>query len=99
MKPSAILINVTRGPIVDEGALLQALQGGLIAGAGLDATPREPLPPDSPLWGMDNVVITPHAAGGSPHSANRSVARFCENLRRWRRGQPLEGLVDKAKGY
>lgn len=99
MKPSAILINVTRGPIVEEGALLQALQGGLIAGAGLDATPREPLPSDSPLWRMENVIITPHTAGGSPHSANRSVARFCENLRRWRRGQPLEGLVDKAEGY
>lgn len=96
MKCSAILINVTRGAIVDEAALVQALQEGLVAGAGLD---EPPLQLDSPLWDMDQVVITSHVAGGSPRSADRCVRRFCDNLVRWRQGLALEGLVDKVKGY
>jgi phosphoglycerate dehydrogenase-like enzyme len=99
MKPGAFLVNVTRGAIIDEGALLRALSEGRIAGAGLDVTPVEPLPPESPLWTLPNVVITPHTAGASQMRARRNVARFIENLRRYRRGEPLEGLIDKQKGY
>lgn len=99
MKPTAYLINVTRGPIVDDGALVAALREGRIAGAGLDVTPIEPLPPDHPLWEMPNVVITPHTAGASQKRAQRNIERFVENLRRYRLEQPLEGLIDKRKGY
>jgi len=99
MKPSSYVINVTRGPIIDGGALVQALQAGEIAGAGLDVTPVEPLPPDNPLWQMPNVVITPHTAGASQMRGHRNVRRFIENLRRYRAGEPLDGLVDKQKGY
>lgn len=99
MRRHAFLINVTRGEIVEEEALVQALREGLIAGAGLDVTPREPLPPDSPLWGMPNVIIGSHTAGASPFRSDRVVDRFCRNLRHWRAGEPLEGLIDKKKGY
>ena len=99
MKPTAILINVTRGEIVDGDALVRALREGRLAGAGLDVTPEEPLPADHPLWQFDNVVITPHIAGASQLRAGRNIERFCENLRRYRRGLPLIGLVDKDLGY
>lgn len=99
MRRHAFLINVTRGRIVDEAALMEALTQGLIGGAGLDVQPREPLPEDHPLWRMDNVLITPHVAGGSPNRQDRIVALFCENLRRLLAGQPLLGVIDKRKGY
>jgi phosphoglycerate dehydrogenase-like enzyme len=99
MKRRSILINVTRGPIVDEESLVQALQQGLIAGAGLDVLPREPLPEDHPLWSMDNAVITPHVAGASPYRPDRVVSLFCENLERLRAGRELIGVIDKKKGY
>jgi phosphoglycerate dehydrogenase-like enzyme len=99
MQRHAILINVTRGPIVDETSLLQALRDHLIAGAGLDVTPVEPLPPDHPLWSMENVVITPHAAGASPLRLDRAVDLFCRNLVALREGRPLESVIDKRKGY
>lgn len=99
MKRSAILINVTRGKIMDASALTQALEEGLIAAAGLDVTPEEPLPSDSPLWNMDNVIITPHASGGSPARIDRLVKLFCENLRRFLAGRPLLSVIDKRKGY
>ena len=99
MRPQAILINVTRGAIVDGEALLEALRSGQIGGAGLDVTNPEPLPPEHPLWQLPNVVITPHAAGGSPLRQDRVVDLFCANLRRWLTGQPLEGVIDKTKGY
>lgn len=99
LKRSAILINVTRGAIVDEASLVQALEEGLIAAAGLDVTPQEPLPSDSPLWRLENAVVTPHTAGASQYRAERNVDRFCENLRRIRRGEPLIGVIDKVKGY
>ncbi len=99
MKRSAILINVTRGGIVDGEALVAALRGGEIAGAGLDVAPEEPLHPDHPLWAMPNVVMTPHTAGASQLRAGRNVARFCENLERFRRGQPLLGQIDKQAGF
>lgn len=99
MQRHALLINVTRGQIVDEQALLAALAEGQIGGAGLDVVPQEPLPADHPLWRMDNVLITPHTAGGSPNRDGRSVALFCENLRRYLAGAPLLGAIDKRKGY
>ena len=80
MQHHALLINVTRGRIVDEAALLDALEGNLIGGAGLDVVPQEPLPEDHPLWKMDNVVITPHTAGGSPTGTDGAwpcSARIC----------------------
>ncbi|HXH20786.1 MAG TPA: D-2-hydroxyacid dehydrogenase [Dehalococcoidia bacterium] len=99
MRRGSYLVNVTRGPIVVAEALVRALREGRLAGAGLDVTPLEPLPPDHPLWSMPNVVITPHTAGASQMRGHRNVQRFIENLRRFRAGEPLEGLVDKRKGY
>ena len=90
---SALLINVTRGEIVDGEALAEAVRTGQIAGAGLDVWPMEPLPLDHPLWTTRNVLMTPHIAGGSQHRAPRNVARFCTNLHRFREGAELEGVV------
>ena len=99
MQNHALLINVTRGRIVDEAALMEALNENRIGGAGLDVVPQEPLPGDHPLWEMENVVITPHTAGGSPNRDGRCVALFCENLRRYMDGLPLLSVIDKRKGY
>ena len=99
MRSHALLINVTRGKIVDERALMEALRTGAIGGAGLDVTPQEPLPEDHPLWRMENVIVTPHAAGGSPNRIDRSVDLFCENLRRLMAGEPLLSVIDKRKRY
>ena len=99
MKSHALLINVTRGKIVDGPALTRALTSGSIGGAGLDVTPEEPLPTDSPLWDMPNVIITPHVAGGSPIRLDRTVGLFCDNLERLLVGKPLLSVIDKEKGY
>ncbi len=99
MREHALLINVTRGKIVLEDALIDALEQGMIGGAGLDVTPREPLPQEHSLWHMENVIITPHTAGGSPHRLDRIVEFFAENLGRWLAGDPLLGVIDKHKGY
>ena len=99
MRNHALLINVTRGDIVDGPSLLEALKNGAIGGAGLDTSPGEPLPDDHPLWNMDNVVITPHTAGGSPARVARIVDVFCDNLTRYLEGRPLTGLIDKRKGH
>ena len=100
MRRGAILVNVTRGGIMDGPALIEALEQGWIGGAGLDVTPEEPLPQDNPLWQMKNVVITPHTAGASPNRDRRAVEQFCENLRRYIAGErPLIGEIDKSKGY
>ena len=99
MKPTAILINVTRGEIVYGDDLLTALNEGLVWGAGLDVTDPEPLPKNHPLWTHPRVIVTPHTAGGSPRRADRIVDTFCENLRRLRAGRPLVALIDKQKGY
>lgn len=98
-KRGSIFINVTRGEIVDEDGIVRALREGILHSAGLDVTPREPLPPDSELWRLPNVIVGCHTAGGSPHRGQRAVDRFCANLRRLRNGEPLEGLIDKRKGY
>ena len=99
MRPTAILINVTRGAIVYGEDLCAALDEGLIWGAGLDVTDPEPLPMDHRFWTHPRVIITPHTAGGSPRRAQRVIDTFCENLRRLRAGQPLLALIDKEKGY
>lgn len=99
MQKHALLINVTRGKIVDEASLLEALETGEIAGAGLDVVPQEPLPEDHPLWKMENVIITPHTAGGSPNRQDRIVGLFCDNLKRLMAGEPLLSVIDKQKGY
>lgn len=99
MKRGAILINVTRGELIDESALIAALDSGQLAGAGLDTAPGEPLPPNNPLWRMENVIVTPHVAGASPRRGDRIVELFCENLHRYQRGEALMGVIDKTKGY
>ncbi len=99
MKPSAYLVNIARGAIVDEAALVQALRQGHIAGAGLDVFEREPLPDESPLWSMDSVLISPHVAGFTPRYDERATALFVENLGRYLSGEPLLNLVDKTRGY
>jgi phosphoglycerate dehydrogenase-like enzyme len=84
---------------VDEKALIDALKEGNLAGAALDVFETEPLPEDSPLWTMDNVQITPHASGTTPHYNDRAFAILLENLKRYVAGQELKNIVDKAKGY
>jgi len=99
MKPTAYLINVGRGALVDEPALISALTEGRIAGAGLDVFAKEPLAAESPLWTLPNVLITPHNAGDSPRSHERLMELFCENLRRYLVGEDLLNVVDKGEGY
>jgi phosphoglycerate dehydrogenase-like enzyme len=99
IKPSAYLINIGRGGTVDEPALIRALQEGRLAGAGLDVFAEEPLPADSPLWEMENVIITPHSAGATPHYHERAMAIFLDNLRRYVAGDELQNVVDKRRGY
>jgi phosphoglycerate dehydrogenase-like enzyme len=99
MKPSAYLINIGRGVIVDLGDLTAALQAGEIAGAGLDVFETEPLPRDHPLWALPNVIITPHVAGASPRIAERHLAVIVENVRRFARGEPLANVADKRRWY
>ncbi|HEY8449859.1 MAG TPA: D-2-hydroxyacid dehydrogenase [Bacillota bacterium] len=97
--PNGYLINIGRGELIDEPALISALQEGRIAGAGLDVFATEPLPAESPLWRLPNVVITPHVAGSLRDYIGRATEVFCENLRRFRAGQPLHNEVDKLRGY
>ncbi len=99
MRPSAYFINIARGAVVDEAALLTALSEGWIAGAGLDTFSTEPLPPDSPFWSLPNVFVTPHCSGFSPQVTERIIALFLDNLTRYRTGTPLRNLVDKQAGY
>ena len=99
MKPTALLINVARGQLVDEAALADALTAGRLGGAGLDAFAREPLAPDSPLWTLPNVLITPHTAAFTGDYWTPVVDLFLENVARFRRGDPLVNLVDKRVGY
>ena len=99
MKPTALLINITRGELVDAEALVEAMRAGQISGAGLDVAPIEPLPPEHPLWTTPNVLMTPHIAGGSQFRTPRLLDRFCRNLVHLRNGEPLEGVIDRTKGY
>ncbi|MFQ5877486.1 MAG: D-2-hydroxyacid dehydrogenase [Acidobacteriota bacterium] len=99
MKPTALLINIGRGALVQESALVRALRENWIAGAGLDVLEREPLPPTSPLWNMPHVVITPHVAGSHPEYMARSADIFMRNLGRYLAGEPLINDVDKRTRY
>ncbi len=99
MKPTAYLINVARGTLVDEAALIETLQRRAIAGAALDVTEREPLPPDSPLWKLDNVLITPHISAVSEHLWDRQTELILDNLERWFAGKELRNRVDLKRGY
>jgi phosphoglycerate dehydrogenase-like enzyme len=101
MKPGAIVVNVGRGPVIDESALVRALVSRRIAGASLDVFEHEPLPHDSPLWGMETVLISPHAADRTvdPDWVELTMRCFVENFHRYRNGQALENVVDKRAGY
>ncbi len=99
MKPTAYLINIARGNLIDEAALVRALQEGLLAGAGLDVFSKEPLPADSPLWEFPNVIISPHIAGGMEDYQERATDVFVENLKRYLEGEKLLNIVDKKRGY
>lgn len=99
MKNTALIVNVTRGAIIDNEALARALAAGKVRGAGLDVTSPEPLPIDHTLWQQKNVIITPHTAGASQTRVHRNVARFVANLRKYREGAALEGEIDKVKGF
>jgi len=101
MKPSAIVINVGRGPVIDEAALIRALREGRIAAASLDVYEQEPLPSDSPLWELDNVLLSPHCADRTidPDWLDLSMNFFVDNFRRYRNGQALLNIVDKQAGY
>lgn len=95
----AILINVARGAVVDEQALVEALRSGHLAGAALDVFAEEPLPLDSPLWSMDNVLVSPHSASTSDRENALLAGLFCENLRRYLDGQPLMNVLDVSRLY
>ena len=99
MKPSAVLINIGRGGVIHESDLIAALEQKTIRGAALDVTEIEPLPSDSPLWGTENVIITPHHSGISGQYMNRAIERFCLNLQAFLENKPLPNLVDKERGY
>ncbi len=101
MKKSAVLINVGRGTVVDEPALVRALTEGWIAGAALDVFETEPLPKDSALWGLENVLLSPHCTDRTinPDWLEMAALRFVENFKRYLKGEPLEYLVDKKAGY
>ena len=99
LRRGALLVNVGRGPIVDEAAMLAALENGQLGGAALDVFDSEPLPPDSPLWRMPNVIVSPHCADSTPESPQRSLDIFLENLARFRRGEALLNVVDRHEGY
>jgi phosphoglycerate dehydrogenase-like enzyme len=99
MKRSAILVNVGRGTAIDQDALVEALRGRKIAGAGLDVTTPEPLPAEHPLWKLDNCFISPHNSSNSYYSTQRIVDLFTQNLHRYIKGETLGHLVDMEKGY
>jgi phosphoglycerate dehydrogenase-like enzyme len=99
LRPSAVLINIARGAIVDEPALIDALRSGRLAGAALDVVAREPLAADSPLWDMPNVLITPHSMSTALDENQRLVDLFCQNLRRYLADEPLINEFNKSRGY
>jgi phosphoglycerate dehydrogenase-like enzyme len=99
MSPKAILVNVSRGQLIDDAALVAAVQQGQIEGAALDVFEQEPLPPDSPVWTLPNVLITPHTSGFRLDHWDAAVAIFSENLRRYESGREMLNRVDKSAGY
>lgn len=99
LKPTAYLVDVSRGGILNQEALITALRERRIGGAALDVFPQEPLPPESPLWNFPNVIISPHIAGNTPRYDERAVELFSENLRRYLAGLPLYNLINPERGY
>ena len=99
MKPGVFLADVSRGGIVVETALVQALQSGHVAGAALDVFETEPLPPDNRLWEFENVLITPHCSSVFNDWELATIELFSENLGRWLQGRPLFSIVDPERGY
>ena len=99
MKPAAVIINVGRGAVVDEAALIDALRNRRIRGAALDVFAVEPLPAGHPFWSMENVLVSPHAADSLPNSRELALEFFVENFTRFRKGEPLQNIVDKHAGY
>jgi phosphoglycerate dehydrogenase-like enzyme len=99
MKKSAVLINVARGSVVDEAALISALAAETIAGAALDVFEEEPLPATSPLWNLENVIISPHTSGNNALYHEKAASLFAENLRRYVEKRPLLNLLDRKRGY
>jgi phosphoglycerate dehydrogenase-like enzyme len=99
MRRGAYLVNVARGSVVDEAALVRALADGWLGGAALDVFETEPLPAESPLWAMDNVIVTAHIAGEPDEYPKRVMGVVAENVVRWREGRPLLNVVDPGRGY
>jgi phosphoglycerate dehydrogenase-like enzyme len=99
LRRDAVLVNLGRGQLVDEPALIAALAAGRLGGAGLDVFTDEPLPPGSPLWDMPHVILTPHVSGFGPRLWERAMDLFRRNLRAFLDGAPLENVVDKVAGY
>ena len=99
MKPGAVLVNVARGSLIDEAALVDALRAGRIAGAVLDVFAGEPLPPESPLWDLPGVLVTPHIATNVPEYLARAIEQFATNVRRFLVGEPLLNQIDRRRGY
>ncbi len=99
MKRGGFLINIARGAVVDEPALVGALQSGHLGGAALDVFAKEPLPPESPLWDMPNVLICPHSASTADQENARITELFCDNLKRYLEGRPLQNVLDKSRLY
>jgi len=99
MKPGAYLVNVSRGDLIDENALAQAVRAGKVGGAVLDVFSSEPLPAESPLWSLPEVIITPHISGASTHLVDDVVDLFVENLKRYQENQPLYNVVNTGSGY
>lgn len=99
LPPSAVFVNLGRGSLVDEPALVKALASGQLAGAVLDVTENEPLAPDDPLWACPNTILTQHTGGGAEDEIDRKIDHFLANLARFRRGELLDGVVDMKRGY
>jgi phosphoglycerate dehydrogenase-like enzyme len=99
MKPTSVLINIGRGPVVDEPALIRALERGHIRGAALDVFNEEPLPPEHPFWRLENVLLSPHCADHTPVWMENATELFVRNFERYVKGEPLENVVDKRAGY
>jgi phosphoglycerate dehydrogenase-like enzyme len=99
MRPGAVLVNVARGKVVDEQGLIDALRSGHLGGAALDVFAQEPLPPESPLWDMPNVLVSPHSASTADSENAKLADLFCENLRRYLTRRPLLNVFDRERGY
>ncbi len=99
LRPGAVIVNISRGSVIDEQAMIEGLESGRIGGAALDVFATEPLPEDSPLWTLPNVLISPHSAS-TVHAENRRIVDiFLDNLARFRDGRPLRNLYERERGY